>query len=36
MFLMRWRSDEEIAQIRAERAAKKARILAEGGVWPPP
>ena len=30
------RSDEEIAQIRAERAAKKARILAEGGVWPPP
>ena len=30
------RSEEEIAQIRAERAAKKARILAEGGVWPPP
>ena len=30
------RSDEEIAQIRAQRAAKKAKILAEGGVWPPP
>mmetsp|Transcript_82244 Transcript_82244/g.166650 ORF Transcript_82244/g.166650 Transcript_82244/m.166650 type:complete len:397 (-) Transcript_82244:1468-2658(-) len=29
------RTDEEIAQIRAERAAKKERILAEGGVWPP-
>ena len=29
------RTDEEIAQIRAERAAKKARILAEGGKWPP-
>ena len=29
------RTDEEIAEIRAERAAKKARILAEGGVWPP-
>lgn len=30
------RTDEEIAAIRAERAAKKAKILAEGGVWPPP
>jgi len=29
------RSEEEIRQIRAERAAKKARILAEGGAWPP-
>jgi tRNA-dihydrouridine synthase 3 len=29
------RTDEEIAQIRAERAAKKERILREGGVWPP-
>jgi len=29
------RSEEEIIQIRAERAAKKATILAEGGVWPP-
>mmetsp|Transcript_23220 Transcript_23220/g.64375 ORF Transcript_23220/g.64375 Transcript_23220/m.64375 type:complete len:475 (-) Transcript_23220:1945-3369(-) len=29
------RTDEEIAQIRAERAAKKERILAEGGKWPP-
>jgi len=29
------RSDEEIAQIRGERAAKKERILGEGGVWPP-
>ena len=30
------RSDEEIAEIRAQRAAKKAKILAEGGTWPPP
>ena len=30
------RSEEEIAQIRKERAEKKARILANGGVWPPP
>ena len=29
------RSDEEIAQIRADRANKKERILAEGGIWPP-
>ncbi|VEU41976.1 unnamed protein product [Pseudo-nitzschia multistriata] len=29
------RTEEEIAQIRAERAAKKERILAEGGTWPP-
>lgn len=29
------RTDEEIAQIRAKRATKKKRILAEGGVWPP-
>jgi len=29
------RTPDEIAQIRAERAAKKERILAEGGVWPP-
>uniref|UniRef100_A0A7S0C769 tRNA-dihydrouridine(47) synthase [NAD(P)(+)] n=1 Tax=Proboscia inermis TaxID=420281 RepID=A0A7S0C769_9STRA len=29
------RSDEEIAQIRAQRAAKKAGILADGGIWPP-
>lgn len=29
------RTDEEIAQIRAKRAAKKALILSEGGVWPP-
>jgi tRNA-dihydrouridine synthase 3 len=29
------RTDEEVAQIRAERAAKKERVLAEGGVWPP-
>jgi len=29
------RTDEEIAQIRAGRAAKKERVLAEGGVWPP-
>eukprot|EP00535_Pseudo-nitzschia_heimii_P007311 CAMPEP_0197180166 /NCGR_PEP_ID=MMETSP1423-20130617/4868_1 /TAXON_ID=476441 /ORGANISM="Pseudo-nitzschia heimii, Strain UNC1101" /LENGTH=424 /DNA_ID=CAMNT_0042630197 /DNA_START=371 /DNA_END=1645 /DNA_ORIENTATION=+ len=29
------RTDEEIARIRAERAAKKKRILAEGGLWPP-
>uniref|UniRef100_A0A7S4EHY8 tRNA-dihydrouridine(47) synthase [NAD(P)(+)] n=1 Tax=Pseudo-nitzschia australis TaxID=44445 RepID=A0A7S4EHY8_9STRA len=29
------RSEEEIAKIRADRAAKKERILAEGGVWPP-
>ena len=30
------RTDEQIATIRAQRAAKKARILAEGGTWPPP
>jgi tRNA-dihydrouridine synthase 3 len=30
------RSEEEIASIRAARAAKKAKILAEGGIWPPP
>lgn len=30
------RSEEEIALIRKQRAEKKARILAEGGVWPPP
>ena len=30
------RTEEEIAQIREKRAAKKAKILAEGGVWPPP
>ena len=29
------RSEEEVAAIRAGRAAKKATILAEGGVWPP-
>ena len=29
------RTEEEITAIRAKRAAKKARILAEGGVWPP-
>ena len=29
------RTEEEIAQIREERAEKKAKILAEGGVWPP-
>jgi len=29
------RSEEEIARIRAERAKKKERILASGGVWPP-
>ncbi|KAL7550308.1 hypothetical protein ACHAWF_013548 [Thalassiosira exigua] len=29
------RSDEEITRIRAERAEKKARILASGGQWPP-
>jgi len=29
------RTEEEIAQIRAERSVKKARILAEGGKWPP-
>jgi len=29
------RSEEEIAQIRAERAAKKAKYLAEGKAWPP-
>lgn len=29
------RTDEEIAKIRAERAAKKERILAAGGAWPP-
>ncbi len=30
------RTDEEIAKIRLERKMKKERILAEGGVWPPP
>jgi tRNA-dihydrouridine synthase 3 len=29
------RTEEEIAQVRAERAAKRERVLAEGGVWPP-
>ncbi len=29
------RSEEEISQIRAERAAKKANYLAEGKPWPP-
>ena len=29
------RSEEEISRIRAERAAKKAQILSEGGIWPP-
>jgi len=29
------RTEEEIAAIRAQRAAKKSNILAEGGVWPP-
>jgi len=29
------RTEEEISRIRAQRAAKKAKILAEGGVWPP-
>jgi len=29
------RNDEEIRKIRADRAAKKATILEEGGVWPP-
>jgi len=30
------RTEEEIAKIRLERKMKKERILAEGGVWPPP
>lgn len=29
------RSEEEVVLIRAERAKKKERIIAEGGVWPP-
>jgi len=29
------RTEDEITAIRANRAEKKAKILAEGGVWPP-